>query len=566
MSESWSPPSGAAEAVAPWTPPTAAPSGAPLPPHVAAHLRQLAEGGKPQPRLLEKLDRGQKDKHPYNLIYRVNDDIWIHITEGAEFAHYTALEPPLDDRRRALVAEARAHVFEKIPGRPLPEDQKTFRKELSDMLDAHLGAAAMDAADKQAVRYHTTRLILGAKELEPLIRDPWIEDIHALGTEPLWPVHKVFGSCRSSVQFPTVLDLDAFLTDLAEGMGRPVSQARPIVDGALADGSRINIIYSDAISVGGSSFTIRKFSDVPTSITQLIAWGTFDATIGAYLWLCMENGMSVFVSGETASGKTTTLNAILPLVPLAAKILSAEDTPEVKPPHTNWQQLVTRDSQEAGSRVDMGDLLKVGLRSRPDRIIVGEIRGVEGAVAFQAMQTGYPTFATFHASSVGKLIQRMTSAPILVPPQFMPNLNVVLVQLAVHVGGKRLRRVIEVEEIEGYSRRLKTPVTRQVFRWDPVADKHEFSGRNNSFVLETLVAPRLGLSDPRDIYAELDRRRILIENLVEKAEFGYEKTIEVMQANRKMPKPAAPPGQAEAAGPAAPTPLAPAAAAPGQGA
>ena len=104
------------------------------------------------------------------------------------------------------------------------------------------------------------------------------------------------------------------------------------------------------------------------------------------------------------------------------------------------------------------------------------------------MQTGYPTFATFHASSVGKLIQRMTSAPISVPPQFMPNLNVVLVQLAVHVGGKRLRRVIEVEEIEGYSRRLKSPLTRQVFRWDPVKDQHEFTGRNNSYVLENLVA------------------------------------------------------------------------------
>jgi flagellar protein FlaI len=249
----------------------------------------------------------------------------------------------------------------------------------------------------------------------------------------------------------------------------------------------------------------------------------------------MENGMSVFVAGETASGKTTTLNALLPLVPLAAKILSAEDTPEVRPPHTNWQQLVTRESQEAGSRVDMGDLLKVGLRSRPDRIIVGEIRGVEGAVAFQAMQTGYPTFATFHASSTAKLIQRMTSAPINVPGQFMPNLNVVLIQLAVHVGGKRLRRVIEIEEIEGYSRRLKTPVTRQVFRWDPVADKHEFSGRNNSYVLETLVAPRLGLSDPREIYDELERRRAILQDLVSSGEFDYERTMAVVQAARVPP-------------------------------
>src|ERR1051326_8400377 len=106
----------------------------------------------------------------------------------------------------------------------------------------------------------------------------------AIGTTPLWPVHKVFGSVESSVAFGDTRRLDTYLTDLAEGMGRPFSQARPIVDGALADGSRINIIYSEGSSVGGSSFTIRKFSDVPTAVTQLIAWGTFDATLGAPLW------------------------------------------------------------------------------------------------------------------------------------------------------------------------------------------------------------------------------------------------------------------------------------------
>ncbi|MHB1262504.1 MAG: ATPase, T2SS/T4P/T4SS family [Thermoplasmatota archaeon] len=205
----------------------------------------------------------------------------------------------------------------------------------------------------------------------------------------------------------------------------------------------------------------------------------------------------------------------------------------MRPPHGNWQQLVTRDSSEAGAKVDMGDLLKVGLRSRPDRIIVGEIRGAEGAVAFQAMQTGYATYATFHASSVGKLIQRLTSAPISVPPQFMPNLNVVLVQLAVHVGGRRLRRVIEVEEIEGYSRRLKSPVTRQVFRWDPVQDRHEFSGRNNSYVLENLVAPRLGLSDPRLVYEELDRRRGILDTLVGQGQFEYDATLEAIESARR---------------------------------
>lgn len=503
------------------------------PEHVQAYLATRASKGQAVPEVIEKLTRAAKDRRPYNLVYRVSDDIWIHIAEGTQFPHYIAIEPPLDDRSSALVETVRDEVFRRVPRDPLPGDSAAYRTRLSalvtEVLDAHGTAGAL----RRAVAYHALKGIVGAKEMEPLIRDPWIEDIHAMGAAALWPVHKVFGSCKSNIEFTDTRRLDEFLADLAEGMGRPVSQSHPIVDGALADGSRINIIYSEGISVGGSSFTIRKFSDVPTAVTQLIAWGTFDATLGAYLWLCMENGMSVFVSGETASGKTTTLNGLLPFVPKDAKILTAEDTPEVRPPHGNWQQLVTRDGSESGSRVDMGDLLKVGLRSRPDRIIVGEIRGVEGAVAFQAMQTGYPTYATFHASSVGKLIQRLTSAPISVPPQFMPNLNVVLVQLAVHVGGRRLRRVIEVEEIESYSRRLKSPVTRQVFRWDPVQDKHEFSGRNNSYVLENLVAPRLGLSDPRHVYDELDRRRAVLEDLIGRGQFDYDPTLEAIEAARR---------------------------------
>jgi flagellar protein FlaI len=507
-----------------------------VPPHVEAYLAARAAEGKPAPLLLERLTRAAKERRPYDLVYRVSDDIWVHISEGAQFPHYIALEPPLDERAGQLVERVRDAAFRRVSRQALPEDAAAYRATLSGIVDEVLDREGATGGLRQAVAYHALKGIVGAKELEPLIRDPWIEDIHAMGAAALWPVHKVFGACKSNIEFAGTRRLDAFLGDLAEGMGRPVSPSRPIVDGALADGSRINIIYSEGISVGGSSFTIRKFSDVPTAVTQLIAWGTFDATLGAYLWLCMENGMSVFVSGETASGKTTTLNGLLPFVPKDAKILTAEDTPEVRPPHGNWQQLVTRDSAEAGSRVDMGDLLKVGLRSRPDRIIVGEIRGVEGAVAFQAMQTGYPTYATFHASSVGKLIQRLTSAPISVPPQFMPNLNVVLVQLAVHVGGKRLRRVIEVEEIEGYSRTLKSPVTRQVFRWDPVQDKHEFSGRNNSYVLESLVAPRLGLADPREVYTELERRRAILEDLVGRGQFDYEPTLEAVEAARRRPQ------------------------------
>ncbi len=498
-------------------------------PHVAAYIQRLIAEGKPEPMLVDGLDRAMKSLKPYNLIYEVSEHLSIHIQSSENFTRYTPIEPPMDERTSKGLGDLMDGVFKRIPDAQVPKDKQEFRERLNGFIDAHLRKARGLGDLAGAVRYYAHRELLGSKRMDPIIADPWIEDINALGTTPIWVVHKIFGPCRSDIVFETTKELDEFLMQLAEGMGRPVSEARPIVDGALPDGSRINIIFGESVSKGGSSFTIRKFSDVPIPVTQLIAWGTFDTRVAAYLWLCMEHGMSIFVAGETASGKTTTLNALLPLVPANTKILTAEDTPEVNPPHTNWQQLVTRDGGAEGTSVDTGDLLKVGLRARPDRIIVGEIRGAEGAVAIQAMQTGYPTFATFHASSVGKLIQRFTSDPINVPPQFMPNLNVVLVQLAVHVGGRRLRRVMEVEEIEGYSREMKSPITRQVFKWDPNKDAHTFSGKNNSYVLENLVAPKMGLRDTRQVYKELDRRTAILDEMVRTAQFDYHDTLQAFR-------------------------------------
>ena len=245
------------------------------------------------------------------------------------------------------------------------------------------------------------------------------------------------------------------------------------------------------------------------------------AEMAAYVWLCLENGMSLFVCGEAACGKSATLNALMGFINARDKIYTAEDTPEVRPPHPVWQRLLTRDTGPVDARVTMFDLLKAALRSRPNYIVVGEIRGAEGNVAFQAMQTGHPTMATFHASSVDKLIQRFTSDPINVPLPFMPNLNVVLIQMAVYVHGRMLRRVLAVDEIEGYSKRADTAITRQVFAWDSVKDVFQFGGRNNSYVLESLVAPKIGMDDSRDVYKILDKRTWIIEELIRREMFDY---------------------------------------------
>ena len=193
--------------------------------------------------------------------------------------------------------------------------------------------------------------------------------------------------------------------------------------------------------------------------------------------------------------------------------MSAEDTPEIRAPQEAWQQLVTRERGAADSRVSLFDLLRTALRSRPNYIIVGEIRGAEGSMAFQAMQTGHPVISTFHAASVRKMIQRFTGDPINIPVTFMDNLNIAMIQQAVYVNGRFLRRTTSINEIEGYYEELGGVSTKQVFQWDPTTDQHTFRGMNNSYVLEKRIAVTSGLEDPKLIYDELFKRARIIEYL-----------------------------------------------------
>jgi flagellar protein FlaI len=317
-----------------------------------------------------------------------------------------------------------------------------------------------------------------------------------------------------------------FSQEFAEKIGSPVSEGQPIADGTLPDGSRVNIIHSKDISLKGPSMTVRKFSETPISITQLINWGTLDTGIAAYLWLCLNYGRSIFVCGETASGKTTTSNAMFVFIPPEKKIYSVENTPEVQVPHAVWQQLLTRSTGPAEGHIDEGDLLKAGLRSRPDYIIPGETRGVEGRVVFQAMQTGHPVVTTFHAGSVTKVIQRFTGHPINIPKTFMDNLDVVLIQMAVERKGKRLRRVLSIDEIEGYNKEVDGIMSRKAFEWNAVDDSHIFKANRNSYILEHRIAPIAGFQDPTQIYEEYDRRKHILDRMVEEKIFDYYEVVQ----------------------------------------
>jgi flagellar protein FlaI len=370
--------------------------------------------------------------------------------------------------------------------------------------------------EMRAVRYLILRDKVGMGILEPLVLDTNIEDITCSGLGSIFVEHKVFKALKSAIIFDDFDDLDAFLRRTSERINKPVTYRKPIVDATLPDGSRINIVYGSEVSRRGSNFTIRKFATTPLSILDIAEGGGLDFSMAAYLSIVLEDGMNLFVSGETASGKTTLLNAITTFLTPDAKIVSIEDTPELQIPHPNWTREVVRGTDDSGATVGMFDLLKAALRQRPNAILVGEIRGEEGNIAFQAMQTGHTVMATFHAATVEKLIQRVTGSPIDVPRTYIDNLNVVMICSAVKLPNRKMgRRILSISELFGYDPATESFSFAEVFHWDPITDRHEFTGYMNSYLLENKICAKRGIppSQRRVIYQELARRAKVLEKL-----------------------------------------------------
>ena len=403
------------------------------------------------------------------------------------------------------------------------------------------GKVIVSRAEYQALEYLLIRDKIDMGVLKPFLSDPYIEDISCDGVGPIFIEHKIFKGLKSVVEFKLSSELDDFVVKVAERIKRPITYRSPVVDATLPDGSRINIVYGTQISKHGSNFTIRKVNEVPLSILNIIENNGLDYLSAAYLWICIEYGMSLFVSGETASGKTTLLNAITTFIPPENKIITIEDTSELNIPHRNWIREVALakgkgEGDGAGGVVTMFDLLKAALHQRPNQILVGEIRGIEGSVAFGAMQTGHPVMSTFHAASVEKLIQRLCGDPINIPKTYLDNLNLVIIQSAIkRPDGQTVRRMISCNELVGYNAETMGFTFVQMFTWDPVSDTFIWTGKGSSFLLENKIATLLGIPENRktEIYLEVEKRAKILERL-HKA--GYVKFWDLFHMMTKIKK------------------------------
>ena len=516
------------------------------------------------PEYYSELKRSLGKREEYNLIYPVGDGIFIHLYTDSDGGrpHYTPIEPGLtedlsvvlpavekrmesvsnrlneaesdEERSEALVELLESICVEHRNGSSVASSSPGKDKGREGRRKGRAEKVHVTAEQLKALKYVVIRDKVGMSVMEPMLRDSYIEDINCSGVGNIFLEHKIFKGLQSAVAFEDHEDLDNFVLRLSESIRKPVTLRDPILDATLPDGSRINIVYGREVSRRGSNFTIRKFGGTPLSMLDLIDFGSLNYEMAAYLSLMIEEGMNLFVVGEAASGKTSLLNAVTAFVPLKHKIVSIEDTPELQVPHGNWIREVAKAPApgEKKVQVDMFDLLKAALRQRPNVIIVGEIRGEEGTVAFNAMQTGHQVMSTFHASSVEKLIQRLTGYPINVPKTYMDNLNVVVCQNNVKLAnGDTARRANSISEIVGYDTAANLFSYVEVFRLDPVSDVFEFVGKRNSYLLEEKIAMMRGIpaNEKWRIYDVVERRARILEKLhVDKGVSDFYELINVL--------------------------------------
>jgi len=389
----------------------------------------------------------------------------------------------------------------------------------------------MSEDEKRILQYFIERDFIGLGRIEPFINDEQIEDISCDGVNiPLFVFHRnpELGSVETSIKFEDSDELDSFIYKLSQLCGKSISVASPLVGGSLPDGSRVQATLATDIARRGSNFTIRKFTEKPLTPIHLLQYNTLDVQIMAFLWLAVDYGKSILISGGTASGKTSLLNVLSLFIRPEKKICSIEDTPELKLPHPHWVPSVARVpiAEEVGRRVgdvDLFDLLKESLRQRPDYIIVGEVRGKEAYVLFQQMATGHPSFATIHAENLPKLVDRLTTAPISLPPSLLGSLDLVLFLLMTRYKDKQVRRISEVMEVTGVDDK-EHPITKRIFKWNSVNDKFEISSKSS---ILRKISEATGLTE-KQLKDELERRMFVLSWMKENNIIEYEDVFNVL--------------------------------------
>jgi len=414
--------------------------------------------------------------------------------ELGEGNHYFVVEAPLEPKEYEAYNRI-VGILSKELEPPTDEDvvPEVYVREQTELLLARYKNSLREVTEEglQKILYYVVRNVAGYGPIHAMIRDPGIEDISLNGLNtPVFVWHRKYESIPSNVRFIDSQTANDFIVKLAHRSGKHISSAQPVLDAMLPEKHRLAATFMREVSTQGSTFCIRKFRADPFSVIDLINIGTLNERLAAYFWLLLEYKMSFMVIGGTGAGKTSLLNALLSLMSQNDKIVTVEEVTELNPPLANWTQLVSRQTFAFGSGmttpINLFDLVRLSLRYRPEYIIVGEVRGEEAYVLFQALATGHGGLCTMHSDSLDHVVKRLTSPPMNVSPIYIPLMNCALhierVELPVKqqglTYGRRVRTVWEIEDFEKY---------REVASWDPQSDKFNTS-LSGSYLLKRIAA------------------------------------------------------------------------------
>jgi flagellar protein FlaI len=336
--------------------------------------------------------------------------------------------------------------------------------------------------------------------MEALLSDEQLEEVVVNNSkEPVWVYHKKYGWCKTNLRLKNEENVYDYASMIARKVGRQINVLSPMLDAHLPSGDRVNATLFP-VSSFGNTITIRKFSKNPWTVTSFLRSKTVSSEVAALIWLCMQNELSLLVSGGTGSGKTSFLNAMAGLIPANQRIVTIEDTRELTlPTFLHWVPMVVREPNAEGKgEVTMLDLMINALRQRPDRIFVGEIRRQrEAEVMFEAMHTGHSVYATLHADNAEQTISRLTNPPINIPHEMLDALSGIVVTYRHR--RINMRRVLEFAEM------TKKGEANVIHRWDLKSDKTRQVGKMTSLV------------DTLTLYAGLDEKEIALD-ILEKME------------------------------------------------
>jgi flagellar protein FlaI len=502
------------------------------------NLKKKKEITPPPPAPKVTISRGLKVIEKYPIYEPFAQVIIVQDPKTGEYK-YILDELQLDQLERNVYNRILEILLAEIesPKEEIADPRKFFVEEAKKIVDKYrISLGWLPDVSWYKILYHAERDLVGFGKIDPLMRDPNIEDISCDGVnKPVYIWHRNHESIETNLRLESDEVLDNMVVKLVHMAGKHVSSAFPIVDASLPGKHRLAVAYRREITPFGTAFTIRKFREDPYSIIDLINIGTFSEEMAAYLWILLENRASIMVLGGTAAGKTTALNALGCLIKPGNKIMTIEETAELNLSHENWVSLIARQSYGLGGssvgEVALFDLVKTCMRHRPDLMIVGEVRGQEAYVLFQALATGHGGMCTMHAENIYSAVKRLTQKPMDISPAYIPLMNVVMSVQRVHLiknGEKKaFRRVLNVNEIVDYDNYI------QPFKWDPIKDEQKMQIEGSAQFAS--ISERMGLT-VQQLIAEMERRRNVLHWMREQKIRSYKEVANIIAEYYARPK------------------------------